>query len=68
MGAGGVAGDDQELGALVEDLSAALGAEARGRAVRDGWRVAVIGAPNAGKSSLLNALTGRDAAIAALPR
>ncbi len=30
---------------------------------RDGWRVAVIGAPNAGKSSLLNALARRDVAI-----
>lgn len=31
--------------------------------VRDGFRVAIIGAPNAGKSSLLNALAQRDAAI-----
>ena len=31
--------------------------------VRDGFRVAIIGAPNAGKSSLLNALARRDAAI-----
>jgi tRNA modification GTPase len=31
--------------------------------VREGFRVALIGAPNAGKSSVLNALAGRDAAI-----
>jgi tRNA modification GTPase len=31
--------------------------------VRDGFRVAIIGAPNAGKSSLLNALAKREAAI-----
>lgn len=31
--------------------------------VRDGFKVAIIGAPNAGKSSLLNHLAGRDAAI-----
>lgn len=31
--------------------------------VRDGFRVAIMGAPNAGKSSLINALVRRDAAI-----
>jgi len=31
--------------------------------MRDGWRVAILGAPNAGKSTLLNALAQRDAAI-----
>ena len=31
--------------------------------MREGYRIALIGAPNAGKSSLLNALAGRDAAI-----
>ena len=31
--------------------------------VRDGFRVVIVGAPNAGKSSLLNALAGRDVAI-----
>lgn len=31
--------------------------------IRDGFKVALVGAPNAGKSSLMNALSGRDVAI-----
>ena len=44
-------------------MKAALASSARGRAVRDGLQVAIIGAPNAGKSTLLNAMIGRDVAI-----
>jgi tRNA modification GTPase len=51
------------LRGLIDELAEALADSARGRRVREGYRVAVIGAPNAGKSSLLNALLERNAAI-----
>jgi tRNA modification GTPase len=42
----------------------ALLAEARvGRVLRDGYQVVIVGKPNAGKSSLLNLLSGEEAAI-----
>jgi tRNA modification GTPase len=48
---------------LRDDFGAALADAKRGERVRDGYRIALIGAPNAGKSALFNALLGRDAAI-----
>ncbi|HBB82428.1 MAG TPA: tRNA uridine-5-carboxymethylaminomethyl(34) synthesis GTPase MnmE, partial [Sulfitobacter sp.] len=56
-----------EVDALLTKVGEELQAEARGtyvaERVRNGFEVAIIGAPNAGKSTLLNALAGRDAAI-----
>ncbi len=53
----------QPLRLLIEGVEAALAAPPAGEVVREGFRVALVGAPNAGKSSLLNALVGHDAAI-----
>ncbi len=51
------------IGRLMSELDLALADEGRGRRVREGYRVALIGAPNAGKSSLINVLTRKEAAI-----
>jgi tRNA modification GTPase len=51
------------LAALADDLTRALGDAERGRQVREGYRIALIGDANAGKSTLFNALSGADRAI-----
>ena len=48
---------------LLSDISNHLNDNRRGERLRSGLQVAVIGAPNAGKSSLVNALAQRDVAI-----
>jgi tRNA modification GTPase len=51
------------IAALTAELERGLGDARRGERVRDGYRIALVGAPNAGKSRLFNALLSRDAAI-----
>ncbi len=48
---------------LKDELTTFLAESGRARTIREGVSIAIIGAPNAGKSSLLNALAGSDVAI-----
>ena len=52
-----------EARTLAAELEGTLDDGHRGEILREGIRVAIVGAPNVGKSSLLNALAGREAAI-----
>ncbi len=51
------------IGALGREIAAHLADDRRGELVRDGLLITVIGHPNAGKSSLVNALARREVAI-----
>lgn len=55
----------QSVGDLKKDIAAHLADDGRGERVRAGVHVAIVGPPNAGKSSLFNLLAKRNAAIVA---
>lgn len=50
-------------GALIEELRAEVSAGRAAERVREGFEVAIVGVPNAGKSTLLNAMARREVAI-----
>ena len=58
---------DRKLAERIEDCDAAFVAIRKatsiGRVLRDGYQLVIVGEPNVGKSSLLNLLSGQDAAI-----
>jgi tRNA modification GTPase len=60
---GALVGSRAETKALLSEIRHHLDDARRGEILRDGLHVAVIGPPNAGKSSLVNALARRDVAI-----
>ncbi|MEN3159521.1 tRNA uridine-5-carboxymethylaminomethyl(34) synthesis GTPase MnmE [Alkalimonas sp. NCh-2] len=52
-----------DLADIIDDLAKIRREANQGSILREGMRVVIAGRPNAGKSSLLNALAGREAAI-----
>lgn len=54
---------ERKLREIIDQLQLVRNEAKQGSILREGMKVVIAGRPNAGKSSLLNALAGRDAAI-----
>ncbi len=56
-------GNDQKIKEICEEIDDMLGDHKIGEIIREGFKIAILGAPNSGKSSFLNLMANRDAAI-----
>ncbi len=53
----------EQLASIIQHFNSVANEAKQGRLVQEGMKVVIAGKPNAGKSSLLNALSGQDSAI-----